>query len=314
MGMPMSYFNKILAVIDPDSVEQKSLARALSLAKKTGASVTGFLTIYDFSYEMTTMLSIDERETMRQAVIDERTDWLAELVETFVDDGSLSLDVKVVWHNRPFEAILYEVLDNNYDLIVKGSKEHDTLKSLIITPTDWHIMRKSPVPVLLVKEHDWPANGQILAAINVGSEDKEHQSLNSKITQTALDFATLLNANVHLVNSYPSSPVNIAIEIPEFDSQTFDDSIRQHHQSNMQTHAQTFAIDADKTHVAEGLPEDVIPQVAKEIDAELVIIGTVGRTGISAALIGNTAEHVIDALNCDVLAIKPEGFTCPLKR
>jgi universal stress protein E len=60
------------------------------------------------------------------------------------------------------------------------------------------------------------------------------------------------------------------------------------------------------------LPEKVIPQVAKDIDAELVIIGTVGRVGISAALIGNTAEHVIDELNCDVLALKPDGFVSPL--
>ncbi|HBY41917.1 MAG TPA: universal stress protein UspE, partial [Alteromonas sp.] len=44
-----------------------------------------------------------------------------------------------------------------------------------------------------------------------------------------------------------------------------------------------------------------------------VIIGTVGRVGISAALIGNTAEHVIDELNCDVLAIKPDGFESPVR-
>ena len=56
----------------------------------------------------------------------------------------------------------------------------------------------------------------------------------------------------------------------------------------------------------------MIPQVASELDAELVIIGTVGRVGISAALIGNTAEHVIDELNCDVLAVKPEGFESPV--
>jgi len=43
-----------------------------------------------------------------------------------------------------------------------------------------------------------------------------------------------------------------------------------------------------------------------------VILGTIGRTGISAALIGNTAEHVIDRLNCDVLAIKPAGYVSPL--
>ena len=47
--------------------------------------------------------------------------------------------------------------------------------------------------------------------------------------------------------------------------------------------------------VKEGLPEKVIPQVAETLDAELVVIGTVGRVGISA-LIGNTAEHVMTNL------------------
>ena len=56
------------------------------------------------------------------------------------------------------------------------------------------------------------------------------------------------------------------------------------------------------------MPEDIIDDVAEKLDAELVILGTIGRTGLSAALIGNTAEHVIDQLNCDVLALKPDGF------
>ena len=45
-----------------------------------------------------------------------------------------------------------------------------------------------------------------------------------------------------------------------------------------------------------------------------MVIGTVGRTGLSAALMGNTAEHVIDGLNCDVLALKPEGYKSPLDK
>jgi len=43
-----------------------------------------------------------------------------------------------------------------------------------------------------------------------------------------------------------------------------------------------------------------------------VVIGTIGRTGLSAAFIGNTAEHVIDRLHCDLLAVKPDGFTSPV--
>lgn len=310
----MHKFTKILAVIDPSSEQQKSLSRAILLAGKTGASVTAFLSIYDFSYELTTMLSIDERECMRQAVVDDRTEWLTKIVEAATNDKEVCLDLKVVWHNRPFESVIYEVLDNNYDLVVKGTRQHDSLKSVIFTPTDWHLLRKSPVPVLLVKGHQWQDNEQVIAAVNIGSQDEEHISLNEKVTEAANYFAQLLKSDVNLVNSYPGTPVNIAIEIPEFNPTDYNTTIALHHQKAMEQHAAKYHLQLSKSFVREGLPEDVIRDVATEIDAELVIIGTVGRTGLSATLIGNTAEHVIDALNCDVLAIKPDDFECPLSR
>jgi universal stress protein E len=306
-------FQKILAVIDGNIEQQKSLARAIEISQKTGASITAFLTIYDFSYEMTTMLSMDERETMRQAVVDDRTEWLTSLISDDFADANCTLDIKVVWHNRPYESIIYEVIDKGYDLIVKGTQQHGILKSVIFTPTDWHIMRKAPVPVLLVKEHDWPIGGKILAALNVGVDIVEHQSLNQQITHHALQFASLLKSEVHLVNSYPGTPTNIVIEIPEFDPTHYNQTIRDHHVDAMQHHALQHNIAANKCHVEEGLPEVVIPKYAQQLDAELVVLGTVGRQGISAALIGNTAEHVIDKLNCDVLTIKPEGFVSPIR-
>jgi universal stress protein E len=306
-------YQKILAVIEPELPTQKSLARAIDIAKINGASITAFLTIYDFSYEMTTMLSMDERENMRQAVIDDRTDWLVNLVSDQFSTQDVSIDVKIVWHNRPYESIIYEVMVKGYDLIVKGTKANDSLKSVIFTPTDWHIMRKAPVPVLLVKEHDWPLGGQIIAAINVGVNVKEHISLNEEITKQALHFAKLLSSNVHLVHSYTGTPANVVIEIPEFDPAAYDESAKQHHEHSMQIHANRHHINKAYCHVDIGLPEEVVPKYAKQLDAELVVLGTVGRQGISAALIGNTAEHVIDKINCDVLAIKPDGFVSPVK-
>jgi universal stress protein E len=306
-------YQKILAVIEPELSTQKSLARAIEIASMNGASITAFLSIYDFSYEMTTMLSMDERENMRQAVIDDRTEWLVNLVSEKFSHHKVSIDVKIVWHNRPYESIIYEVIDKGYDLIVKGTQQHDSLKSVIFTPTDWHIMRKAPVPVLLVKEHDWPCGGQILAAINVGVDDDNHISLNEEITKQALHFAKLLSSNVHLVNSFPGTPANIVIEIPEFDPTTYDESAKLHHEQCMQVHSEKHHINKQHCHVAIGLPEDVITQYAEKLDAELVVLGTTGRQGISAALLGNTAEHVIDKLNCDVLTIKPSGFVSPVK-
>ena len=74
----------------------------------------------------------------------------------------------------------------------------------------------------------------------------------------------------------------------------------------MRAIAKMHDIKDDNTHVAEGLPEDIIPNLCETLDAELLVLGSVGRRGISAALLGNTAEHLIDKINCDTLVIKPQ--------
>jgi universal stress protein E len=311
----MNTYQDILVVIDPSTNEQKALKRAIDLAtsiKATGGQVqiSAFLSIFDFSYEMTTILSSNERDSMRQSVIKDKELWLDDIINEL--SSNINITKLVVWHNRPFEAIIEQVIQKNYDLVIKGTHQHDKFKSVVFTPTDWHVLRKCPCPVLLVKEHEWPSNGNILAALNVGSEEPEHNSLNIKITKEAKQLAQLIQGNVHLVNSYPGTPVNIAIEIPEFNSTEYNSTMFKHHEQAMLAHANEFGINIQNTHVKEGLPETIIEQVATEVDAELVILGTIGRTGLSAALIGNTAEHVIDQLNCDVLALKPDGYVSPL--
>lgn len=57
----------------------------------------------------------------------------------------------------------------------------------------------------------------------------------------------------------------------------------------------------------------VIPQVAQQLDAAVTVIGTVARTGLSGALIGNTAEIILDALECDVLVLKPDEIIAHLE-
>ncbi len=309
----MSIYNNVLVVLDPTAEHQKALNRAAELARKEGCKLTAFLSVYEFSYEMTTMLSGDERESMKQAVIKDREMWIHDLLK---DDSvaGLSIDVSVVWHNRPFEAVVKAVLDHDYDLVIKGTHDHDILKSMIFTPTDWHILRKCPCPVLLVKDHDWPEHGNIIAAVNAGSAQEHHVSLNHLVIKKAHQMSNMLKAKVHLVNAFPGTPVNIAIEIPEFNPQEYNATMTRHHRDAVFQLAEECNVNHEHCHVLEGMPEDVIPQLAKRLDAEMVVIGTIGRTGLSAAIIGNTAEHVIDRLDCDILAVKPDDFVCPLEK
>lgn len=301
---------RILAVVQADKPEQPALSRAIEIARKTGAEVHALLVVYDFSYDMTTMLTRSEREAMRDAVTKDRIAW-AEKNLTRYDDYDVK--VAVEWSDKRYEAITRYTINRQIDLVVKATRKHDDFASVLFTPTDWHLLRKCPAPVLLVKAHAWPEHGNIVAAVNVGTEDKEHAQLNDKLTGIAKDYAELLSGQVHLVNAYPSAPLNIAIEIPDFNPETYHNAVRNHHVQEMENHSAKFGIGVANCHVVEGSPDIAIPKVTEQLDAELVVIGTVGRTGLSAAFLGNTAEHVIDNLNCDVLAVKPDGFTSPVK-
>jgi len=53
-----------------------------------------------------------------------------------------------------------------------------------------------------------------------------------------------------------------------------------------------------------GRPADAIVQVAKEKNADVIILGSHGKTGIDKLLMGSVAERVIVLASCAVLVVK----------
>jgi len=313
----MDKYRNILVVIDSTNQEQPSVARALRIARQEEhVKLKLFLSIYEEpSHGITSLLSSKDREAMRLGVIAERTEWMAAFVKTFKDDEGLDIETKVVWHSRPFESIIQEVLEYGHDLVIKGTQSHPVLRSVIFTPTDWHLLRKCPIPVLLVREAEWPDGGNILVALNLNAEDQRHDELNDRLIQEGKALAKLVNGDLHLVNAYQMLPAKtVAIELSESDVQRYNEKLKEYHKNLMYKVLVTHGLSKEEEHihVVEGLPEEIIPVVAKQLKAELVIIGTKGRSGLSAALIGHTAEHIIDQINCDLLALKPSDFVSPL--
>lgn len=307
----MVKYQNLLVVADASQDDQPALRRAVYLVKRNGGRITVFLPIYDFSYEMTTLLSTTERSAMRQSAIAQRSAWLEEQCRYYIKEG-IPIEIKVIWHNRPFEAILQEVIHGRFDLLLKMAHQHDRLESVIFTPTDWHLLRKSPCPVWMVKDKPWPTDGTALVAVNLSSEEPYHDPLNEKLVAESLDLSEHIDHTaIHIVSAYPSTPLNIAIDLPDFDPRSYNEAIRGQHLLAMKSLRQKFGIKEEYTHTEKGQPEHVIPELAEKLNAGVVVLGTLGRTGLSAVLIGNTAEHVINHLKCDLLAIKPDDFNSP---
>ena len=63
----------------------------------------------------------------------------------------------------------------------------------------------------------------------------------------------------------------------------------------------------------EGEPFEVLPAYAETHNIDLVVMGTVARTGLAGFVMGNTAERILSRLRGSVLAVKPAGFVSPVK-
>jgi len=293
---------KILVVTDPTLDQQLSLLRALSIAEKTGATAIAFTCIYDKSYDMTTVLTSDERFNMKQAMVEHEKLKLEALVEVLKCESSV--EVVVTWHKKLHESVVDTCNEYSCDLIIKATKKHGLLSSTLFTPSDWHIIRNSSVDVLLVKSHEWSQNATIVGAIGVSAKDDVHTCLSDKVSETAYGLSQMLNANLHFANSFAGAPIHIAVEVPNFSPEVYNKSVHNRHMKTLQALGQKYQLDTANIHVLEGLPEDMIPEVCKQYNADLLVIGSVGRKGLSAALLGNTAELIIDAVECDTLVVK----------
>jgi nucleotide-binding universal stress UspA family protein len=100
------------------------------------------------------------------------------------------------------------------------------------------------------------------------------------------------------------------------------EEVEQHHKNNLERlisvtleilGAETLSYLKPQQHLVNGKPRDVIPAFTRKNKADLLVLGTVARTGIPGFFMGNTAETILNRLNCSVLAIKPRGFVTPVE-
>lgn len=70
---------------------------------------------------------------------------------------------------------------------------------------------------------------------------------------------------------------------------------------------------AQEIYHLRGRPGELIPHFTAEQRIDILVMGTVARSGIPGVLFGNTAEKIVQKLNCSLLAVKPDSFVTPIK-
>ncbi|MFT5323854.1 MAG: universal stress protein E [Planctomycetaceae bacterium] len=68
----------------------------------------------------------------------------------------------------------------------------------------------------------------------------------------------------------------------------------------------------ERIHLMKGDPHAVILETVDRQQIDLLVMGSIARTGIPGMFIGNTAERVLNAVGCSVLTVKPSDFVSPV--
>lgn len=310
----MKRFRKILAFVrGPKSAV--ALQRAISLAEENQAELLAMDVLRPPSSLFHPFSRDESVDGLQQDVVRQREEELGKILADRCADR-LAVKAKVTV-GTPFIEIIHEVLREGYDLVVKSADGRSLLSQRLFGGTAFHLMRQCPCPVWILKpEHDGQLK-RILAAVDVAvdADTQQHLRLNTDILTIAQSLADMEGAELHVAHAWSMWAENILKSRVPADE--FNSMLEEQEQATSQALAELlkhFDIDplSPQVRLVKGDPDYVIPELVHADQIELLVMGTVCRTGVPGFVIGNTAEQVLSDVDCSVLTLKPDGFQSPV--
>jgi universal stress protein E len=299
----------LVAVKAPTSRSQPALRKAAQLAQATGAKLELF-------HAITTPLFVDAFALEGMSIPEVQKQWKQRTLRALerhaqrLRDQGLVVATSCDWDFPAYEAVVRRATRSGSDLIV--AERHATRHVLpwLLRFNDWELLRRSPVPVLLIKRARPWKRPVILAAIDPSHVFAKPAGLDFDILEESQALATALGGKVHAVHAYP----NVVMPVDRIGMMPPDTSGRIEKQLEAEARKAFVKELADRDipplrrHLVGGQPAVVVPQIARKQRAAIAVMGAVSRSGLKRLIIGNVAEQVLDALPCDVLVLKPASF------
>ena len=322
----MQRFKDILCVAENGQACTPALERAVTLAENNQAS----LMVVDVADRITAGIGMPDGGPISAALQARLVNTHAEALEMLVNPYRKRIEIQTkVLMGEPFLEIIREVLRNGRDLVIKTPEARDWLDRLFGSE-DMHLLRKCPCPVWLIKPGKQKSYRRILAAVDVDEsyppeELASRRALNRQILEMACSLALSEFAELHVAHAWhavaESAMRGGLMPAPEDKVIAYVKQVRQQHAASldglMREVTGNLGHDAldylkPRTHMVKGWARKEIPTLAKQIEADLIVMGTVARTGVPGFIMGNTAEMILNQMDCSVLAIKPPGFVTPV--
>lgn len=298
LSIPMKTYTHAVIAIDFTPSCRTALRHAVRLASQWGAAITAVHVMDEFLvHELKRALAAD------QATI--RAEWLARLTrfveETDAGSGHVSMEVRI---GSADTELMEACLVAGADLLImgaRGSREEPHRVGVIAAKC----VRKAPMDVLLVREDAEGPFKHLVTCVDFSENSK-------KAVQIALNFAELEKATLDCIHVYQSAymmsmdyggmaasmPISADVHALESWESELSDFVRPLKEKVPTVTVQTSVI--ERVNIREAVLDHV-----KESHADLVVLGTRGKSGLRELLMGTTAERIVAHAPCSVFVIKP---------
>jgi nucleotide-binding universal stress UspA family protein len=310
----MNRFKNILYISKGISDETDALKQAISLARNNQARLT-FLILMP---ELPDKLS-DHLDRYQESITDNFNQFVQKTADQLglnLNDIDHTLEISV-GPAPAIKAIKYAIT-HDHDLIIKDSSSKP--EGSKINSVELDLLRKSPCPVWICRPIDHHRDDiRVAVAIDPDNDHKAAENLSIDLLTLGHGLAKTGDGRLSVISAWDyefeqyllNNPWN-PITKPEIDREVA--RIRTHHEEKLLTLINRAGLDPENLniHHKRGNPTTVIPNFVEDQDIDILVMGTVARTGIPGFFIGNTSENIIQQLSCSLLTMKPKGFVCPI--
>lgn len=306
----------ILVVMDPPRQPQTALARAARLAAETGARLHLAAFVHHPMYELPEVFETHQRRSVRRSLEQTRGAWLLDQVR---DAGLLAaaVDTEVIWSEAIHEWIVEACAAERFDLVLKTAHRSRTLLHM---PTDWHLLRDCPAPVWLATGRPGAARAAergdaaagpdgtavpaptVLATLDPTRTDAVHTTLNHRVLEVAAARAAARNAELHV--AWCMRLPDLLGDLDPVQPDQYGAKILRTMLPRLRSLVEPWQIPDNRIHLPFGAPGAALAGLARQISAELIVVGNSTRRGPAALMRHSAAERVLEKARCDVLAVR----------
>jgi universal stress protein E len=301
----MKQFKRVLAALDMgakgDEVtagSRKALERALWIARRVGASLTVFHSETPDEY-----WDPETHGFVPGGIADSDRRGLVEKALAGISTEGVETDV-VIRSGSAWLAIVHEVLRQEIDVVLAGKRTQIHSDDRRLGAVARKLLRKCPCAVWLEDPRESRDPSVILAATDL-------TPVGDRVVDLSASVASALGAELHVVHAFSMS-MEAQHQGGEarrrYERQKCDEAIAQIERLL----STTPMAGAAGIHVGLTSPTQAVLEGVARLRPGLVVMGTVSRGGIPGLLMGNTAERLIDRIDCALLTVKPKDFVCPV--